>query len=77
MPKVYQSLESEQYLLTALQNDKKLARLQARKSFSQGITNFFLVVSFGVAGYLAIKTMPDWLPVAVSAFHDLTNYKFA
>jgi sulfite exporter TauE/SafE len=76
MPKVYQSLESEKYLLEALKKDKNFARQQARKSASQAFTNILIIALAVAAGYFAIKSMPAWLPVVETTFHQWTNYKY-
>lgn len=77
MPRVYQSLESEKYLLESLKQDKRLHRQRVRKSASQAITNMIIIVLASVAAFYAIKTMPAWLPVVETTFHQWTNYKYA
>jgi len=76
MTKIYHSLESEKYLLDSLRKDKKSARMQARESLRTGITNMMILVVSAAVGFYAIKTMPEWLPVAQNTFHEFTNYKY-
>lgn len=76
MTKVYQSLVSEKYLLESLKHDQQLARQHARETASQAITNMIIIVLAAAAGFYAVKTMPMWLPIVETTFHQWTNYKY-
>jgi len=76
MNKQYHSLESEKYMLASIRQDKREARRQARASIGNAIFNTFLMFLAAFAGFLAVKTMPDWLPVVQTQFHELTNYRY-
>lgn len=76
MTKLTHELTSEKYLLKSLQQDKNMARRIARRNVRNAVWNTTIVAVTAVAGYYAFKTMPDWLPLAQSTFHQITNYKF-
>jgi len=76
MPQKYHALESEKYMLKSLQHDHRAARIQARANIRATVWNTFIVGLAAVAGFMAVKTMPDWLPTVQTAFHEFTNYRY-
>ena len=69
-------LESEQYLLSSLEKDHKMARRVARRKVQSAFWNTCIVAITAVAGFYAVSTMPDWFPIAEKGFHEMTNYRF-
>lgn len=72
----YHSLDSEKYMMQSLLNDQKNARRRARASFGAAIWNTTIIALAAVAGFYAIKTMPDWLPTVQTTFHEVTSYRY-
>lgn len=69
-------LKSEQYLLSSLEQDHKIARQIARENIRTAFWNTCIVALAAVAGYYAVVTMPEWLPIAEKGFHEFTNYRY-
>lgn len=76
MKNQHHALESEKYMLEALRDDHYAARQQARANIGTAIWNFCIVAVAAVAGFYAVKTMPEWLPTVQTAFHEFTNYRY-
>ncbi|MEM9413739.1 MAG: hypothetical protein AAGA30_21705 [Planctomycetota bacterium] len=76
MSQHYHSLESEKYFTAALLSDQKRTQRRTRSVFGKYIANASIIILACLAAYIAIKTMPAWLPHAEALFHQLTNYRY-
>ena len=67
------TLTSEKYFANQLRHN---LRQQRNASATQLFANMLIITIAAFVCYVAIKTMPAWLPTAETTFHQMTNYQY-